>query len=414
MSETFKVATISYKNAPLALREKLVLDQEQSKGFYANLKENLGLKESIIISTCNRTEIYYRSEKTLTREIVKLLASEKNLSPNEILVYFEEIINEHNTIRYLFEVSIGVHSQIVGDQQIINQVKLAYQWATEADMAGAFLHKLMHAVFVTNKRVVQETGYRDGSASTTFVTLDVLESFVSLLKNPKVLVLGLGEIGSDIAKSLQESGYDNVSLCNRTDSKAFELAKKLNYDAFEFEKLNENLQNYTIIICSARANEPLIYSNEQFKAGSLTYIFDLSVPRCVSPLVDNSKGIVLYTLDEIQKRKNEGVLAREAALPSVKEIINQQVVELEKWLRELAVTPTIQKLKAAFDQIKKEELDRYGKSISDTEKDLIEKVSSSILQKILKQPAINLKDACLKGDPETYIATIHKLFDLKK
>jgi glutamyl-tRNA reductase len=413
MSETFKVLTISYKNAPLALREKLVLDQSQTIAFYNALKGKLNITESLVLSTCNRTEVYYCSKKNLSKEIIELLAIDKNLEYSEIQSYFEEIIDEHQAIKYIFEVSIGVHSQIVGDQQIINQVKFAYQWAADAGMAGSFLHKVMHAIFYTNKRVVQETGYRDGAASTTFVTIDLIDSFASVLKNPKILVLGLGEIGTDIAKSLKDTQYTDVYLCNRTTQKTIELSESLGFNKIDFEDLQSQLSSFNIIISSIRTPEHIITDAKYLNKKSLTYLFDLSVPRSISPDLENANKVVLYTLDEIQIRKDEGVKAREAALPAVNDIINQSIHELELGLRELSVTPTIQKLKGVLDQIRAEELARYSKNITEKEKELIEKVTNSVIQKILKQPVIHLKDVCMKGDPQNIIQTLNKLFDLE-
>jgi glutamyl-tRNA reductase len=413
MAENFKVATVSYKNAPLALREKLVLDQNQTASLYFQLKGKLSITEGFILSTCNRTEIYYKADKIHTQEIVGLLAKEKGINPEEILVFFEEILIEHEVIKYLFELSIGLHSQIVGDLQIINQVKIAYQWAVNSNMAGSFLHKLMHTIFITNKRVVQETGFRDGAASTTFVTLDLIESFSAVLKNPKILVLGLGEVGSDIAKSLKDANYSYVSLCNRTQQTAIDLGKKLNYDSIDFDNLHSKLSNFNVIISAIQANEYIITDIKDLNKNSLTYIFDLSVPRSISPLLDKSNGVVLYSLDEIQIRKDKGLKAREAALPAVKEIIDQSLAELQLDLRELSVTPTIQKLKSLLDQIRTEELARYSKNITDKEKELIEKVTNSVIQKILKQPVIHLKDVSMKGDPQNIIHSLNKLFDLE-
>jgi glutamyl-tRNA reductase len=413
MAENFKVATLSFKNASLALREKLVLDQNQTAAFYFQLKGKFNISESLILSTCNRTEIYYKSDKILTQEIVTLLALEKGLIASEILGFFEEIVVEHDVIKYIFEVSIGVHSQIIGDLQIINQVKIAYQWAADANMAGSFLHKVMHTIFITNKRVVQETGFRDGAASTTFVTLDLIDSFASNIKNPKILVLGLGEIGTDIAKSLKEANYAYVSLCNRTQQTAIELGKRLGFEVIDFENFHCQLSNFNVIISSIRTAEYIITEAKHLNQSSLTYLFDLSVPRSISPLLENTNGIVLYTLDEIQIRKDKGLKDREAALPSVKNIIDQSLSDLEYGLRELSVTPTIQKLKGVLDQIRSEELARYSKNISESEKDLMEKVTNSIIQKILKQPVIHLKDVCMKGDPQNIIHTLNKLFDLE-
>jgi glutamyl-tRNA reductase len=413
MQESFKVATISYKNAPLFLREKVVLDESQTKAFYKKLSTRLGLKEAFVISTCNRTEIYYKSDKIFTREIVKILAEEKGLNPNEILVYFEEILNSYNTLKYLFEVSIGVHSQIVGDQQIINQIKTAYQWAIASNMANSFLHKVLNTILITNKRVVQETGFKDGAASTTFVTLDLLDSFAQILKQPEILVLGLGEIGADMAKTLHEAGYENINLCNRTDAKAASLAKDLNCKFLKFNDLHQRLSDFTVIISSVKVENYIIDSPKYLSSNHITYIFDLSVPRSISPSLEKHPSVIVFGIDEIQRRKDEGLKAREAALPAINTIINEQILELEKWAREQPVVPIIHALKNALEEIKIEELDRISKKASQKELEVAEKVAAALIQKMIKQPIITLKDACHTSNPDLYITALKKLFKLE-
>jgi glutamyl-tRNA reductase len=413
MSGTFKVATISYKNAPLALREKIVMDQADTMLYFEKIKESLDLKEAFLLSTCNRTEIYYKSEKALTRELVKLLAESKGLSANELLVYFEEILNEHNTLKYLFEVSIGVHSQIVGDQQIINQVKTAYQWAIDADVAGPFLHKVLHTIFIANKRVVQETGFRDGAASTTFVTLDLLESFIGMIESPKILVLGLGEIGTDLVKTLFERDYKHVYICNRSFDKAETLSQQTSFPIITYEELNSRLSEFSVVLSSVRNSEYTLNDISAFKKERITYLFDLSIPRSVSPDMDKAVNLVVYSLDEIQKRKDQGLKAREESIPAVKNIITELIFGLDTWSRELAVSPTIQKLKSSLDQIRKEEIDRYSKNLSLKEMELLEKMSNSMVQKILKLPVVQLKEQCKKGDPQLLIDSLNKLFELE-
>lgn len=414
MQGSFKVASISFKNAPLHIRELLVLNEAETKNFYLKLQETLGITESLIISTCNRTEVYYNSNKSLTEDIVKLLAVEKLIVSEEILPYFEEIVSEPKTVKYLFEVCLGLHSQIIGDQQIINQAKTAYQWSADMNFAGPLLHRVMHSIFYANKRVVQETNFKDGAASTSFVTLDIIESIAGLLNNPKILVLGLGEIGEDIAKTLSEKEYKNVSVCNRTNTKALSLAKALNYNYLAFEDLNSNLIKYSIIISGVSANTPIINDFSLLNNKTINYIFDLSVPRSVDKSFENKHNIVLYTLDEIQSRKNEGLAKREAAIPDVKNIIKEILSDLATWSKELEITPTIQKLKNALEQIRKEEMARHIKNLKPEEIEVLDKITTGILQKIIKQPVIQLKAACKKGDPSSLIEVLNELFELEK
>jgi glutamyl-tRNA reductase len=414
MSERFKVVSISYKNAPLEIRERLALNESETKAFYLKLKDILGLSEGFVLSTCNRTEVYYKSQENIATEVIKLLASHKGIASSEIITYFEYIDDEQKAISYFFEVSLGLHSQVIGDQQIINQVKIAYQWSADMEMAGPFIHRVLHAVFFANKRLVQETSFRDGAASTSYVTVDLMESFLPMLTNPKILVLGLGEIGEDVVKTLYDKNITNLTVCNRTKEKSLETAEKFACLILEFESLTSQISQYDIIVSSVRAVEPIIKKSYFENSKSIKYLFDLSVPRSIESGIDSVAGLVLYGLDEIQKRTDDAKKKRMAAIPEVKAIINEMVIDLESWSKELLVSPTIQKLKNALETIRQEEMSRYLKSMTQEEVEKMDKITSAMMQKIIKLPVLQLKAACKRGEAETLIDVLNDLFDLEK
>ncbi|MCP9746145.1 glutamyl-tRNA reductase [Lacihabitans sp. CS3-21] len=414
MSESFRVVSISYKKAPLQIRERLALDESETKAFYLKLKEVLGVVEALVISTCNRTEVYFKSDLDLSSEVIKLLAVNKGVSSLEIESYFEIINEESAATNYLFEVALGLQSQVIGDQQIINQVKNAYQWSADMQMAGPFVHRVLHTVFYANKRLVQETSFRDGAASTSYVTIDLMESFLPMLVNPSILVLGLGEIGEDIAKTLFEKGIKNVSVCNRTKEKAVEIAKSFEMEVLDYMDLSEKIQYFDVVISSVRAESPVVKAAYLANKKAITYLFDLSVPRSIESEVENIPGVVLYGLDEIQKRSDEALEKRKSAIPQVKTIISEMVLEVANWSKEMMVSPTIQKLKNALEQIRQDEMSRYLKTMSAEEAEKMDKVTAAMMQKIIKLPVLQLKAACKRGEADTLIDVLNDLFDLEK
>ena len=240
MADSFKVVSLSYKKASLEIREQIALSEAETKAFYLKLKDVFELQECLVLSTCNRTEIYYKSEENKSLALLKTLALHKGISADGLENYCDFINEEQTAIEYLFEVALGLQSQVVGDLQIPNQIKLAYQWSADMQMAGPFMHRLLHTIFYANKRIVQETGFRDGAASTSYVTVDLMESFLPMLSNPKILVLGLGDIGEDVTKTIFEKGYKNITICNRTLEKAQTLAPNYNAKVLNFEMLSEN------------------------------------------------------------------------------------------------------------------------------------------------------------------------------
>jgi glutamyl-tRNA reductase len=415
MHGLFKAITISHKKASLQLRGQIALNEEESKALMLKIREAFEVSEVLVLSTCNRTEVYYVSENNLGEEIIRLIASQKILSSNEILPYFE-IIDDHNeAVRYLFEVSMGLHSQVVGDLQIPNQVKHAYQWAADVQMAGPFLHRLLHSIFFTNKKIVQETTFRDGAASTSYATVEVMETFLPLLSNPKVLVVGLGEIGEDVCRTLADKGYKNITITNRTLEKAQKLANELGFEVADYQLVNQNILEADIIISSVRCESPII-TKETLKDKTLAvkYLIDLSVPNSISTDIEDVTGVVSYDLDEIQCRANEAIQRRMEAIPQVLSIISDAIGEFNNWSQEMIVSPTIQKLKGALEQIRKEEMARFVKDLSAEEVEKMDKITSSMMQKIIKLPVIQLKAACKRGEAETLIDVLNDLFNLEK
>ncbi len=415
MHGLFKAITISHKKAPLQLRGQIALNEEESKALMLKIRETFDVSEVLVLSTCNRTEVYYVSENNLGESIIRLIASQKVLNSNEILPYFE-IIDDHNeAVRYLFEVSMGLHSQVVGDLQIPNQVKHAYQWAADVQMAGPFLHRLLHTIFFTNKKIVQETSFRDGAASTSYATVEVMETFLPLLSNPKVLVVGLGEIGEDVCRTLADKGYKNITITNRTLEKAQKLANELDFEVADYQFVNQNILDADIVISSVRCESPII-TKETLKDKTLAvkYLIDLSVPNSIATDIEEVTGVVAYDLDTIQRRANEALQRRMEAIPQVLSIISDAIGEFNNWSQEMIVSPTIQKLKGALEQIRKEEMARFVKDLSAEEAEKMEKITASMMQKIIKLPVIQLKAACKRGEAETLIDVLNDLFNLEK
>jgi glutamyl-tRNA reductase len=415
MHGLFKALTISHKKASLQVRGQIALNEEESKALMLKMRETFDISEVLVLSTCNRTEIYYCSENDLSEGIIRLIASQKVLNSAEILPFFD-IISEHDeAIRYLFEVSMGLHSQVVGDLQIPNQVKHAYQWAADVQMAGPFLHRLLHTIFFTNKKIVQETSFRDGAASTSYATVEVMESFLPLLNNPKVLVVGLGEIGEDVCRTLADKGYKNITITNRTLKKAQKLASELGFEVADYQFVNQNILEADIVISSVRCESPII-TKETLKDKTLAvkYLIDLSVPNSIATDIEKVTGVVAYDLDEIQRRANAALQRRMEAIPQVLSIISDAIGEFNNWSQEMIVSPTIQKLKGALEQIRKEEMARFVKELSAEEAEKMEKITASMMQKIIKLPVIQLKAACKRGEAETLIDVLNDLFNLEK
>lgn len=416
MTSQFRAISLSHSNTPLHVRESFVLNQEQQKAFSLKVKDLFRITDLLVVSTCNRTEIYYSAEQDLSIELIKALTAEKGLFDHSLYAPFFQIHNANEAVKRLFEVASGLHSKVVGDLQIPNQVKQAYQTSADLDMAGPFLHRLMHTIFYTSKRIAQETSFRDGAASVTYVAVNLAQELSIAIARPKILVLGLGEIGTDICKYLADMNMGDVTLMTRTFSKAQNLANLHGFTYSNLDNLSTEIAKADVVISSIRVDNALITKDliNENPPLSFKYLIDLSVPRSVDDNVEQIAGVLVYNIDTLQAKADEALTKRLEAVPFVQQIINESVEGFEDWSKEVMVSPTINKLKNALEVIRKEEMGRYLKNLSPEESEKIDKITQNIIQKILKQPVLQLKAACKRGDADNMIEAINDLFDLEK
>jgi glutamyl-tRNA reductase len=305
MTQNFKALALTYKTAPVAIREQVSLNEEASKRLLHFIRDYTTATDVLVVSTCNRTEIYYLADHDYSNTIFKGLSIIKNTS--EDLEQHFTPLSDQDAIQHLFDVAMGLDAQVIGDLQISGQVKKAYQWSADENMAGPFLHRLMHTIFFANKRVVQETSFRDGAASISYAAKELAEDLTTGIREPRVLVLGVGEIGQDVCLNLMNSRLANAKILNRTVEKAEKLAERCGFESGSIHQLAEEIAKADVIISSVSGNVPLITSEmiRGMRINSHKYFIDLSMPRSVESEVEEIAGTVLYNLDDIREKTNE-------------------------------------------------------------------------------------------------------------
>lgn len=420
MHTSFKVISISHKTAPIKVRERLALNSEETVCVLERVRNLFDLRDVLVLSTCNRSEIYYTSKKDLSKELIQILMLQKGQKEiSEFYQYFRSMVDHKQAVEHLLRVATGLDSQIVGDMQITNQVKAAYQLSADADMAGPFLHRLLHTAFFTNKRVVQETAFRDGAASISYATLELITELTANLENPSVMIIGLGNVGSDLCLNISDhKSFQNyqVLLANRTEEKAQKLAKECDFQAIAFDDIADNIPNVDVIVLAISSPNLLIHKDlvSKLTIRNYKYFIDLSVPRSVENGIEEVNGAILYNIDNVQSRADEALKRRMASVPRVESLVVEAVEDFGDWSKEMSVNPTINKLKNALEQIRREEITRYLKDASSDEQIVVEKLTKSIMQKVIKLPVLQLKAACRRGDAETLIDVLNDLFNLEQ
>jgi len=415
MKFEFKKVGIDYHDCPIDVREKFAFDSTGATNFLVKLKEVTSAEDILLISTCNRTEIYFSGDSSC--EIVeKTLFAEKGVGYDNYKRYIVSIEETKKTVEYLFRVALGLEAQVIGDLQIGSQVKNAYQRSADLNLAGPFLHRLMHTIFYANKRSVQETTFRDGAASVSYAATELVEDLMSEVKDPRVLLSGVGDIGKNLCKNLSDSSRLSVTVTNRTKSRAEKLADEHGFRYIDISRLSEAIEQSDVVITSVSSKTPLITKSllEAQKLLTFKYFIDLSVPRSVNPDVEEIPGVIVYNIDQIRDKVNEAQQRRLEAIPKVEAIIEDSMASMASWAKEMEVSPTIRKLKSALESIRKEEIARYIKDLDENEVEKVDLITQGIMQKILKLPVIQLKAACKRGQADELIEVLHDLFDLEK
>ena len=418
MNQRFKVVSLTHQQAPLAIRDLVALDEPGCRALLLTLSQELGLADVLVLSTCNRTEVYYSAAQDQSAAILGALARLKHLADSAPIVpFFTSITSASVAVQHLFEVAMGLDAQVVGDQQISHQVKQAYQWSADSGAAGPFLHRLLHTVFFTHKRVRQETSFCDGAASVACAALQLVEDLTAHLASPRVLLVGAGGFGGDVARYFGVSSrFAQVTICNRTRAKAESLAAECGLQVLDFAALVHGIQHADVVICSVAAAAPVITPELLASAAVLShkYFVDLSVPHSIAAAVETVPGVLLYPLEAIQSKASAALEHRLTAVPQVRAIIAESLAGVQDWSEEMEVSPTIQKLKSALEQLRQDEMKRYGKRMSPAETVMLEEITKSLMQKVLKQPVLQLKAACKRGEPGQLVELLNELFNLER
>lgn len=412
---SFRALSINHNTAPVEVRERVAILGHELENYLEDLSIKLEVNDLLVLSTCNRTEIYYTLDSDLSDYLIQDLAKRKGVNAKELGKVTTKMRGEQ-AARHLYRVSLGLESQVLGDLQIINQVKKAYQASANAELAGPYLHRLMHTIFYTNKQVVQQTSFRDGAASVSYAAYEMACDFTSHLPEAKVLVVGLGEIGRDVARNFSESHQASLFVCNRTASKAEAMQQETGCSIIPWEELSGRVHEFDIIINSIGLDQPIVHP-KQFLNGypqKYRYFFDLGIPRGIDQEIEEVPGAVLYNIDEINTRTKETLERRKESIAEVEMLMEEGFKGFSEWSKEMQFSPVLQQLKAALEEIREEELEKYAKKHSPEELELANKITKSLLKQIMKKHALHFKAACRRGEAETLVESLQGLFNLEK
>lgn len=414
---------LSHKTAPVQLREKLSLYGRSSQDVLHGLRDAAHVAECAILSTCNRTEVYgLTREEDCEEQILEFLGGLAGVRPGQLqphLYAFEGTL----AVRHLFRVSAGLDSMIVGEGQVLAQVKDALQSAQEAGTSGTIIHTLLQHAITAGKRARSETEIGRGAVSISLAAVHLAKQVFQRLNGRVVLLLGAGETGEQTAKMLLSEGDSpQLLVCNRTSERAEAVAQQFGGTAMGYDRLGDALVRADIVISSTGAPHAVITPTllkpaMRARRGRPLLLIDIAVPRDVDPEVGELDDVYLYNIDDLQGVVDKGLAGRQQEIGRVEELLDEDLRKFQAWMRGLEVGPTIGQLQAMATQIVEAEWGRVGGRLShltDRDRDVVDTLVRGVVNKLLRPPILHLKQAADSGNGYHEVESVRAIFGLNQ
>lgn len=406
-SKYFYAIGLSYKKADARVRGHFSLSDVAKQNVLSQAKQN-GIKSLVVISTCNRTELYGFAEHPF--QLIQLLCDNTKGTVEE----FREVAYVHknkDAINHMFRVGSGLDSQILGDFEIISQLKFGAKASRKVGLLNSFTERLVNSVIQASKRIKNETELSSGATSVSFASVHYIMNNVESISEKNILLFGTGKIGRNTCENLvKHTKNSHITLINRTKTKAEEVAGKFNLIVKDYENLTEELNASDIVIVATGAQNPTVYKS-LISTEKPLLVLDLSIPKNVNEDIRDLSNITLVHLDDLAKITDDTLEKRKAFIPAAESIIEEIMAEFNVWLDTLKFVPTIQAIKHKLTDFKNSEFNTQRKKLADFNEDQAELITNNLIQKITNQFAHHLREDTNSSDES--IELIKKIFQLE-
>ncbi len=404
---TFYAVGLSYKKADAEIRGKFSLDDKSKVNLLLQAKEE-GIENLIVTSTCNRTEIYGFAQHPF--QLIKLLC-ENSQGTVEDFQKVAFVYKNHEAISHMFRVGTGLDSQILGDFEIISQLKNAFIQSKEFGLANSFLERLVNSVIQASKKIKTDTDISSGATSVSFSAVRYIFNNVADISNKNILLFGTGKIGRNTCENLvKHSKHEHITLINRTKDKAERIANKLNVIVKDYADLQLEIQKADVLVVATGALNPTV-DKTILNLKKPLLILDLSIPKNVNENVSELDHVQLIHMDQLAQMADETLENRKKHIPAAEAIIEEIKDEFVAWTKQRKFAPTIHALKAKLNTIKEGELNFQRKKLANFDEEQAELISARIIQKITNHFANHLKDDQTMVDES--IEWIEKIFQIE-
>jgi glutamyl-tRNA reductase len=412
---------VNHRSAPLEVRERLHFPREELGQALPDLVARPSLREVIILSTCNRTEVIASaSEMEAAAGAVREFIGARRPGQVEVLDRHAYTLTELDAARHVFRVAASLDSMIVGEPQILGQVKEAYATAVEAGTVGPALSSLMQRAFSCAKRVRTDTQIAKNPVSIAYAAAELAGKIFGSLEGRTIMILGAGEMSELAARHLMKQGVKGVFVANRTYHKALELAREFGGEAINFDRFLEYISRVDIVISSTAAPHYVLRGEDgpaimKARRHRPLFVVDIAVPRDVDPQLNDLDNLYLYNIDDLQTVVDAGLAERMREAAMAEQMVDEEITDYAAWLRSLEVKPTIVDLRRRFQEIAQAELKRHRGRFGEIDPKMeqaVGEIVSSVVNKLLHHPTIELKRALESSSGQDLVKLTRLLFDL--
>jgi len=414
---TLLAVGINYNTAPVAIRERLAFPAETLESSLKTLWNSHKISGAAILSTCNRTEFYCQSETDNSNSLIEWIADTKDISPNDFTPYLYSH-SDSQSIRHMFRVACGLDSMVLGEPQILGQMKTAYQAAYEAGTLGKHLGKLFHHTFSAAKKVRTDTAIGSSPVSVAFAAVQLAQQIFDSLSEQTALLIGAGETIELTARHLHQNGIGRIIIANRTFDKAHTLASQFNGYAIALSELSDHLAEADIVVSSTASQLPIlgkgrVESAIKKRKHKPMFMVDLAVPRDIEAEVEQLRDVYLYTVDDLQNTIDQNMDSRRKAAKQAEEIIDTQVEHFLSWMRSQGAQSVIKDYRLQAELVRNEAL---GKALSQLKKGqtaevVLNHLAHALTNKLIHTPSAQLREAGA-NDRHDLVAAAREIFKL--
>ncbi len=412
---------LSHQTAPVEIREKFCVPREQTPEMVERIIRLPGIREGLVLSTCNRMEVLTVTEgsEEAIPGIKDFLAQISGI-PRESLGPYLHVFRGQEAVRHLFRIAASLDSMVLGEPQILGQVKDAFQQAVAGKSSGLILNKLFHRSFFVAKRVRTETKIASQAVSVSYAAVEMAKKILGNLQEKRVLLIGAGEMSELAARHLLSQGVQEIMVTNRTHSRAAELAQEFRGQAVPFEDFPGQLKNVDIVLSSTGSSQYIIRKEQltdvmRARKNRPMFFIDIAVPRDVDPQINEMDNVYVYDIDDLQGIVESNKEERKKEVEKAEEIVAQGVEAFHLWLSSLEVVPTILAMRSRLEEICRREVEKtlaLRKNVSEEERKSLDLLTHSIINKILHHPISLLKhqDSHIHG--KLYVEITRRIFNL--